>query len=167
MILETGRLVLREFLDDDVEALELVLGDPQTMAYYPAPFSREDVVRWIGWSRQSYRKNGVGLWAVELKETGELIGDCGLTWQRVGYSPEKQLEIGWHVRRDLWNKGYATEAAIACRDRARDLGHIHLISIIAAANAPSQAVARKIGMELEREDELNDRLRMIFGMNLT
>ncbi len=166
MTLETRRLVLREFVDGDVDALELVLGDPVAMVHYPAPFSREDVGKWIGWSLRSYREHGVGLWAMELKETGQLIGDCGLTWQRVGYSPERQLEIGWHVRRDLWNTGYATEAGVACRDHARDLGHRHLISIIAPANVPSQAVARKIGMVLERDDQLDGSLRLIYGTEL-
>jgi RimJ/RimL family protein N-acetyltransferase len=102
-----------------------------------------------------------------LKDTGEVIGDRGLTMQRVGYSPDRQLEAGWHVRRDLWNRGFATEAGLACRDYARDvLQRDHLIAIVGRDNVQSQTVARKLGMTQEREDTLDDQTRLIFGTEL-
>jgi RimJ/RimL family protein N-acetyltransferase len=151
----------------DLDALAAVLGDPLAMRYYPAPFTREKVEGWIQWSLKNYADFGYGLWAVVLKASQECIGDCGLTWQRVGYAADRQLEAGWHIRRDLWNRGLATEAGLACRDYARDeIGQPHLISIIDRDNLASQAVARKLGMKLEREDVLDGKRRLVFGMSL-
>jgi len=167
-VLETERLTLRQMNMDDVNALAAVLGDPDAMRYYPAPFTRDKVEEWIQWSLKNYADFGYGLWAVVLKASQECIGDCGLTWQRVGYSEERQLEVGWHIRRDLWNRGLATEAGLACRDYARDvIRQPHLISIIDPDNLASQAVARKLGMEVEREDMLERHQRLVFGMALT
>lgn len=152
---------------NDLDALTAVLGDPVAMRHYPAPFTREQVQAWIQWTVKNYADYGYGLWAVVLKASGDCVGDCGLTWQRVGYSTERQLEVGWHIRRDLWNQGLATEAGIASRDYARDvLRHPRLISITSPDNLASQAVARKLGMEVEREDMLDGHRRLIFGMNL-
>jgi RimJ/RimL family protein N-acetyltransferase len=167
-VLETERLTLRRMTPADLGALRAVLGDPLAMRYYPAPFTRERVEAWIQWNLKNYADHGYGLWAVVLKASGQCIGDCGLTWQRVGYASERQLEVGWHIRRDLWNQGLATEAGLASRDYARDVvRHPRLISIISSDNLASQAVARKLGMELEREDTLDGHRRIIFGMNLT
>jgi len=167
-VLETERLTLRQMNMDDVNALAAVLGDPEAMRYYPAPFTRDKVEEWIQWSLKNYADFGYGLWAVVLKASQECIGDCGLTWQRVGYSEERQLEVGWHIRRDLWNRGLATEAGLACRDYARDvIRQPHLISIIDPDNLASQAVARKLGMEVEHEDMLERHQRLVFGMALS
>lgn len=167
-MMETARLTLREMTTDDAPALEALLSDPVGMLHYPAAFTREQVIQWIQWNLKNYADFGYGLWAVVVRELQECIGDCGLTWQRVGYSDERQLEIGWHIRRDLWSRGFATEAGRACRDYCRDvLYRPHLISIIGSDNLASQAVARKLGMELEREDILDGRKRLIFGTPLT
>jgi len=99
-ILETPRLLLREFVPEDVDALALVISDPVTMRYYPTPYDRPAVEQWIQRNRTRYAKDGHGLWAMILKSTGELIGDCGLINQDVDGTIE--LEIGYHVRRDHW-----------------------------------------------------------------
>jgi RimJ/RimL family protein N-acetyltransferase len=166
-VLETKRMWLREMSRDDVDALLRVFGDQETMRYYPAPFTRDQVEGWIDWNLANYERHGYGLWALVLKETGEVIGDCGLTWQRVGYKAERELEAGWHVRRDLWKRGLATEAGISVRDYARDrLGHPRLISKIEPGNLASQAVARKVGMALERRDLLDGKELLIYAMRL-
>jgi len=84
------------------------------MRFYPAPYNRAGVEDWIDRSLRRYAEHGHGLWAMVLKVSGEMIGDCGLTVQNVNGSDE--IEIGYHVRRDLWGQGLATEAARACRD---------------------------------------------------
>jgi [ribosomal protein S5]-alanine N-acetyltransferase len=166
-ILETERLTLREMTALDLDALEAVLGDPGAMRHYETPFTRERVRQWIQWSMSGYQDLGHGLWAVVLRQSGECIGDCGLTWQRVGYQNQREFEIGWHIRRDLWNRGLATEAGRACRDYARVvLRQPRLTSIIRPDNLASQAVARKLGMEVEREDVLEGHPRLIFAMRL-
>ena len=145
MILETARLHLREFVPEDANALEAVLGDPVAMQYYPAPFDRKAVESWIEKNTGRYQHDGHGLWAMVLKQSGELIGDCGCTLQEV--EGKSELEIGYHVRRDLWGNGYATEAAQACMQHAFvKLGAARVISMIRPENMPSRRVAEKNGL---------------------
>ena len=149
-ILETSRLILREFRPDDLDALAKVLSDPETMRFYPAPLDHAGVSDWIERNRRRYEKDGFGLWAMILKSTGELIGDCGLIRQVVDGT--EQVEIGYHVHRDLWRNGLATEAAQACRDYGfAELPVDRLISLIRPENQPSRRVAEKNGMTIWKE----------------
>jgi RimJ/RimL family protein N-acetyltransferase len=149
-VLETGRLILREFCPDDVDALADVLSDAETMRFYPAPFDRTGVGEWIERNRLRYTTNGFGLWAMVLKSSGEMIGDCGLVQQEM--DGEKLVEIGYHVRRDLWRNGFATEAARACRDFGfSKLEAERLISLIRTENQPSRRVAEKAGLTVWKE----------------
>ena len=116
MILQTERLILREYTPADFDALYEILSDPETMAHYPRPYDETGVWRWINWSLDNYEKYGFGLWAVELKATGEFIGDCGLTMQPI--DGEWLPEIGYHIHKAHWRRGYAGEAARAVRDWA-------------------------------------------------
>ncbi|HXA83795.1 MAG TPA: GNAT family N-acetyltransferase [Candidatus Dormibacteraeota bacterium] len=149
MILETERLRLREFVPQDADALAAVLGDPVAMQYYPAPFDRKEVEEWIGRNIQRYRREGYGLWAMLLKDSGDLIGDCGCALQEV--EGRNEVEVGYHVRRDLWSKGYATEAALACMEYAFvRLGATRVISMIRPKNLQSRRVAEKNGLKCEK-----------------
>jgi ribosomal-protein-alanine N-acetyltransferase len=149
VILETERLRLREFVPQDADALAAVLGDPVAMQYYPAPFDRKEVEEWIGRNIQRYRREGYGLWAMLLKDSGDLIGDCGCALQEV--EGRNEVEVGYHVRRDLWSKGYATEAALACMEYAFvRLGATRVISMIRPKNLQSRRVAEKNGMVCEK-----------------
>lgn len=149
-VLETSRLLLREFVPEDADALSLVLSDPETMRYYPAPLDRAGVEAWIARNRCRYANDGHGLWAMILKSSGEMIGDCGITMQEVEGAYYR--EIGYHVRRDLWGQGLASEAARACRDYGFTYLHAdQLISIIRPENLPSRRVAEKNGMTLWKE----------------
>src|SRR5271155_1352712 len=149
-ILETPRLRLREFTAEDTDALLLVLSDPEAMRYYPAPYDRAGVEQWIARNRLRYKDDGVGLWAMELLATHEMIGDCGIIRQQV--EGEWLYEIGYHLRRDLWGQGLATEAAISCRDWAfANLNADRLISLIRPDNLASRGVAERNGMTLWKE----------------
>lgn len=148
-VLETSRLRLREFIPQDADALAAVLGDPVAMQYYPAPFDRKGVEEWIGKNIGRYQRDGHGLWAMVLKDSGELIGDCGCTLQEV--EGKNHVEVGYHVQRDLWGNGYATEAALACMEHAfTKLGATRVISIIRPENVQSRRVAEKNGMTCEK-----------------
>jgi RimJ/RimL family protein N-acetyltransferase len=137
---------------DDLDNMAALLGDPQVMRHYPQPKSREEALAWIAWNQRLYREHGFGLWLLTLRATGEFVGDCGLTPQPVDGADE--LEVGYHIRAALQGRGLATEAAAACRDYARDvLGVDRLIAIIAQANRPSQRVAEKLGLALERQTD--------------
>jgi ribosomal-protein-alanine N-acetyltransferase len=148
--LETERLRLRPYTLDDLDALFKILGDPETMTYYPEPYSRDRTLRWIEDNVRRYEVDGFGLWAMELRETGGFVGDCGPAVREV--DGQREVEIGWHVNRAWWNRGLATEAARACGEYCFSaLGLERVISLIRPENLPSRRVAEKIGMIIERE----------------
>jgi len=156
-VIETERLILREYEEADLDPLHRIFSDPETMKFYPAPFSLQKTRDWIKRNQERYRKDGFGLWAVCLKETNECIGDCGLVKQMV--DDRIEVEIGYHINKQYWSKGYATEAAKACKAYGfSQLGLNKLISIIDPKNAPSIRVAEKIGFTKEKEV-------FIFGKN--
>jgi RimJ/RimL family protein N-acetyltransferase len=145
---ESARLTFREMTTDDLDDMALLLGDPEVMTYYPRPKTRDEAVQWIEWNRALYRTHGNGLWLLSTADGG-FAGDCGLTPQLVDGVTE--LEVGYHVLPALQGRGYATEAAAASRDFARDvLGATRLIAIIHPENRPSQRVAEKIGLLPEK-----------------
>jgi [ribosomal protein S5]-alanine N-acetyltransferase len=159
--METSRLLLREFRRNDADALALVISDPEAMRFYPAPFNRVGVEQWIERNLRRYADYGHGLWGMVLKSTGELIGDCGLTFQNVDGTNE--LEIGYHVRRDLWKQGLATEAARACRDHGFGrLSAERIISLIRPENLPSRRVAEKNGMKIWKETIHQDVQHLVY-----
>ena len=142
----TERLVLRELTEGDFTALYKVLGDPEVMAYYPSPFDEAKVMDWIARNMQRYETEGFGLWAVCLRGTGELIGDCGLTMQPIG--GEIKPEIGYHIRKDMQRKGYAKEAACAVRDWAfANTPFQTLYSYMKYTNLPSMKTAMAYGCQ--------------------
>lgn len=161
MILETPRLLLREMTDEDFSALYAILSDPETMKYYPKPYDESGTRRWINWCRESYQKNGFGLWAVILKDTGEFIGDCGISLQPI--NGQWLPEIGYHIHKDHWRKGYASEAAAACiRLAFEQFDFPAVYSYMKHTNEPSWRTAMKNGMILveEYDDPVNTRIRV-------
>ena len=156
MTIETKRLILREMTEDDFDALYRVLADPGIMQHYPYPFDEVRVRNWITRNRERYRIFGFGLWAVCLKETGEMIGDCGLTMQLIG--DQIKPEIGYHIRADHQRKGYAAEAAIAVRDWTFNNTPFHIVySYMKYTNEPSARTAMAYGCKQVEEfaDEIN------------
>ncbi|MBR2598348.1 MAG: GNAT family N-acetyltransferase [Clostridiales bacterium] len=150
IILETERLFLREMSMGDFDALYKVLADKEIMCHYPYTFDDERVKSWIERNMKRYADNGFGLWAVCLKETGEMIGDCGLTLQNI--EGEMLPEIGYHIRADRQHKGYAKEAAAAVRDWAfSNTQYPALYSYCKYTNVGSFKTAEAIGMHFEKE----------------
>lgn len=116
----------------------------------PGPDPLQSRPRECRTDRENYAEHGYGLWIVET-HNGEFIGDCGLTWQQV--KGAQKLEVGYHVRSDLHGQGFATEAAVACRDYAReDFVAKELITIIHPDNRASERVAEKVGMHRVADD---------------
>ena len=145
-ILETDRLILRELKLNDKDELAQILSDKESMKYYTHPFSDEEVVNWINRNINNYKTYSHGLWAVLLKGKNTFIGDCGITIQQV--EGENIHEIGYHIKKEYWNKGYATEAARACKDYAFNILNIDKIySYTKVDNCPSRKVAEKVGMK--------------------
>jgi RimJ/RimL family protein N-acetyltransferase len=149
--LMTPRLLLRPMRAEDVADLLAVFGDPKVMASFDSPpFDREMMDGWVAENLDHLARYGYGLFSVVLRESGMLIGDCGLEHMEVEGRPE--VELGYDLRSDYWNRGLASEAAAAVRDFAfRELMLPRLISLIRISNAASMRVAEKIGMRPERE----------------
>ena len=144
--IETQRLFLREMTDDDFEALRRVLGDGDIMRHYPYAFDDERIRNWIARNRERYSVFGFGLWAVCRKDTGEMIGDCGLTMQLI--DGQIRPEIGYHIRADHQRRGYAKEAACAVRDWTFENTPFRAVfSYMKAENIPSIRTAMAYGCE--------------------
>ena len=155
-MIETSRLLLRPMTQDDFEALYALFSDPEISRHYPYTFDEARVQSWIDRNIARYEKDGFGLWAVCLKETGEVIGDCGLTLQPI--DGQMLPEIGYHIRRDQQRKGYAREAAAAVRDWAfTRTDYDAVYSYCKYTNIPSYRTAEAIGMKFLKEypDEAN------------
>jgi len=145
MVLETERLILREMTQEDFPFLCKILQDDDVMYAYEGAFSNIEVQSWLDNQIDRYREYGFGLWAVVLKEKGIMIGQCGLTMQN--YNSNMVLEVGYLFQKEYWHCGYATEAAIACKEYAFDkLNAKEVYSIIRDINIPSQNVAKRNGM---------------------
>ena len=150
MFLETQRLILREYTDHDFDSLFEILSDEETMRHYPRSYDEAGVRRWIAWSKDNYSKYGFGLWAVVLKETEQFIGDCGVTMQKIDGA--LLPELGYHIHKDHWRKGYAKEAAQAVRDwffTHTDFSALY--SYTKNTNIASIATAASVGMKKDKE----------------
>lgn len=150
MILETDRLQLREMNQDDYDALCHILQDKEVMYAYEHAFDDKEVQEWLDRQQKRYEDYGFGLWAVILKESGELIGQCGLTMQNC--SGREVLEVGYLFQKAFWHQGYAIEAAAACKEYAFSVLHAEEVySIIRDTNQASQNVARRNGMTVKEK----------------
>ena len=148
-ILETPRLRLRELQQSDFDELYAMFNDPLVMRYYPSMRDRQGTQQWLDGMRKGYAAEGYALWAVELRSTGEFVGQCGLLLQDVDGA--RHVEVGYLFKSAHWHKGYATEAARACKEYAfATLGVPSVISLIRPVNAPSRAVAERNGMKVEK-----------------
>ncbi|MBT2697230.1 GNAT family N-acetyltransferase [Bacillus sp. ISL-40] len=159
-VIQMERLYLRQLVMDDKNELSRVLSDPESMQYYPHPFNEEKVKNWIHWNMENYKRYNHGLWAVILKEGDIFIGDCGITMQKI--EGKTLPEIGFHIIKEYWNKGYATEAASACKDYAFNvLKYPKIFSYTTLKNIPSQKVAKKIGMKIYKFFEKNGEQQVV------
>jgi RimJ/RimL family protein N-acetyltransferase len=163
MQLETERLLLRLPQAKDAGDFERIWADEETSRFVGGTKTRVEVEEMIERMTRHWERYGVGLFTVERKGDGRALGRVGfLVWNPVrwvnGFREQLErpyeTEIGWTIGREHWNRGYATEAALACRDWAfGELGLNRLISLIARGNHASVRVAEKIGEQFEREIE--------------
>ncbi|MCR8642396.1 GNAT family N-acetyltransferase [Paenibacillus sp. N1-5-1-14] len=147
-VIETERLILRSYTTQDAEMAYTFLSDPITMSFWSNPLNREQALNWVNRSMEQEREYGYGRWLVLLKETGTVIGDCGLLRSEINGQLENDL--GYILHHSYWKQGYAVEAAQACLNYG--LSPLKLDSI--CTNMPfdhtaSRRVSEKIGMEFE------------------
>jgi len=165
-ILETPRMVLRKLNEGDVDYLQCIFSDSKAMQFYPGTKSISETKDWIRKQRERYKKNGYGLWACHLKDTGEFVGQCGLVfWENINGNEE--VEIGYLFVQSHWKKGLATEAAKACLNYAhKKLEKNRFISLIRPENMPSRRVAERVGMCVEKEAEVMGFNALVYAINL-
>lgn len=146
-VITTARLVLREMTMGDLPAMRAIVQDEQTMYAWGHAWSEEETVAGLEKQLRAYQENGYGRWAVVLKETGIVIGMCGLLWWET--DKDRVPEIGYLFNRAYWHNGYAAEAAIACKRYAFDtLGFDEVYSLVKDTNYPSMNVAIRMGMRV-------------------
>lgn len=150
----TERLLLRAWRDSDLPALAALNADAEVMRHFPAPLDAEQSAQLLTRIRAHFDQHGFGFWALERRDSGELIGVTGLA--HVGFDAPfvPAVEIGWRLARAHWRRGYAREAARAALAVAFErLALDEVLSFTVPANLPSQAVMSAIGM---RRDEAGD-----------
>ncbi len=141
-VFETQRLRFRELTDEDFDALAKIISDPENEV---EPYDEEGVWRWIRWCKSSYAQKGFGLWAVELKETGEMIGIGGVSMQII--DDGWKAEVGYHLRKDYHRMGLGIEMARGSRDYGfKELHFDELYSYMDKENVPSYKTAEANGM---------------------
>jgi RimJ/RimL family protein N-acetyltransferase len=147
---ETERLILRQMTEEDTDAMLLVFSDPKVMKYFGGViFDRPRMEKWVAENLEHHQEHGFSLWSVVLKETGEVIGDCGLETDTI--EGELKVGLGFDFQSKYWNQGYATEAAKAALAHGfATYGLDKIYGWIDPENKASQRVAEKAGMKVEK-----------------
>lgn len=146
-IIETARLLLREWQDSDLDPFFKINSCPNVCEYLAGPLTQEKSDALVTYIIGHMRQHGFGLYAVEVKDTGEFIGFTGLNIPAFDAPFMPAVEIGWRLAYAHWGKGYATEAAKAVRDYGfSTLGLKEIVSFTVPANVRSRRVMEKIGM---------------------
>ncbi len=154
--LQTERLLLRHWRDEDVDSFATLNADAQVMEHFPSLLSREQTDTVTSRIRAHFTERGFGLWAVELKETGEFIGFVGLQVPTFDAHFMPCVEVGWRLDKRFWGKGYAPEAAVASlRDGYERLGLEEIVSMTTTTNKKSMRVMEKLGMSRDPADDFD------------
>lgn len=150
--IETARLRLRLWCEEDLEPYARMCADPEVMRYLPATLTREETRRQIEGFTRHWRERGFGIWAVQDKSGGDFIGFIGLMYQHDWPVGEDKVEVGWRLDRGFWGRGLATEGAIeSLRYGFERLKLPRIISICDPRNAASRSVMEKAGLSYQGE----------------
>ncbi len=164
MILTTPRLILRPMSAEDVDPLLTLFGDPSFMAAFDAPvFDRSRMQAWVRANLEHQDRWGYGLFTIVARDGGDVIGDCGIETMEIDGRVES--ELGYDLRRDMWGRGLAAEAATAVAGYAfAELGLARLVSLVRHQNGRSARVAQKIGMKATGRLRRGDVEYMVYAM---
>ncbi|MFI6630075.1 GNAT family N-acetyltransferase [Nonomuraea fuscirosea] len=145
--MDTERLIMRRWREEDREPFAAMNADPEVMEHFPAPLSRQESDVLVDKIEAQFDRLGYSLWALEVRASGQFIGFTGLALQTFDAPFLPAVEIGWRLARPAWGQGYATEAARRAVTYAFDeAGLDAIISMTAASNLRSQAVMRRLGL---------------------
>lgn len=145
-IIQTHRLIIRQLEDADTPALTAILSDPAVMEYSVGGVCDEAAtVRFVRWCQEVYESHGYGPWALELKETGELVGFSGVGPEML--DDVEAVNLGYRLAQRFWGMGLATEAASAVLDYALNgLMLDAVLVIVEPAHTASIRVTEKMGL---------------------
>jgi RimJ/RimL family protein N-acetyltransferase len=153
-VLLTDRLKLRRWRAGDRAPFAAMNADVEVMRYFPQPLARAESDAFVERLESGFDELGYGVWALEVRATGEFIGFTGLARQTFQAPFTPAVEVGWRLARSAWHQGYATEAARAALDFAFDVVALdEVVSMTTSTNAPSEAVMRRLGMTRDPADD--------------
>jgi RimJ/RimL family protein N-acetyltransferase len=154
--IKTDRLVLRDWRESDLAPWAAMNADPEVREHLGPPLTAEQSAASVRGFQDDLDRNGFGLWAVEVRASGEFIGFAGLDPVDGGL-PVTGVEAGWRLARSAWGHGYATEAAWAALEYGfGPVGLAEILAITTATNRRSQAVMRRLGMTTDPADDFDD-----------
>lgn len=152
--LRTERLLLRRWREEDREPFAALNADPAVMEFFPAPLSRRESDALLERIELGFERHGFGLWALELRESGEFIGFTGLAVPPFEAHFTPAVEVGWRLARSAWGRGYATEAARAALAQGfGPAGLEEIVSMTTVRNRRSRAVMERLGMTRDPADD--------------
>jgi RimJ/RimL family protein N-acetyltransferase len=152
--LTTERLLMRRWRQADREPFAAMNADPDVMRHFPSVLERAASDAFLDRLEARFDTQGFGLWALERRDTGDLIGFAGLNPMPPGVPHAGGMEVGWRLATSAWGQGFATEAGRAAVDLAfGPLGFDELWSMTAVSNLPSQRVMQRLGMTLSTHFE--------------
>ena len=162
-IIECDRFYLREYQESDYADLSAIYQDAENMVYFGAPYDDKKMRRLIDWTMDNYKKYGFGFWAIIDKQSGEFIGDCGLSMQKI--DGEWLPEIGYHIKKKYHNMGYASEAAQLVKKYIfKNYTFDALYGYTTEDNVPSIKVMIKNGMSLFKKYKDNDEKYVVYSV---
>ncbi len=160
IIIETPRLILRTQAEGDFEIWMQHMNTPKVREFLGGPEEAHDIEAAFARGAASQAREGFSFWFVTEKQTGTLLGCCGLKRLDAATAPEHvkgELEIGWILREDAWGKGYASEAAAASLDYAFSrLGAPRVLALTSESNRPSWQMMEKLGMQHDHALDFDD-----------
>lgn len=152
-MIETERLILREWEESDIEPFAKLNADPDVMEYFPSTLSTQETEEMVSRIKEKFAENGFGFWAVELKSTGDFTGFVGLNIPHYELPFSPCVEIGWRLSKEFWGKGIAVEAARAALKYAfSKLDQDEIVSFTTVDNRKSRSVMEKLGFSNTQEN---------------
>lgn len=152
----TDRLLMRDWRVEDLEPFAALNADPEVMEHFPAPLTRMESDAFAARIQERLDEQGYGLWALEVRATGEFIGFTGLVLQTFPAHFTPAVEVGWRLARAAWGHGYAQEAARVALDLGFDeVGLDEIVSMTSTTNVRSQRVMQRIGMHRDPADDFD------------
>jgi ribosomal-protein-alanine N-acetyltransferase len=165
IVLETRRLILRRFILEDVEDLARIYADPDVMRFLDGPRTLQQTREWVEGNILWYDRLEHDMLAAVLKESGRLIGRCGLLKQ--GVDGVQEIEVAYMIDKPYWGRGLGTEAAQALKEFGRrQFGYTRFISLIDPENFASQRVAEKNGMRYEKDGEHEGQIFRVYAVQV-